>query len=94
MERFKKQSHEHKLCVLIFFTNFFRNISHSKTKNIGPIFKGQEAQEEKKTFEDGTDRLSRKLGKEYYYYKLRNTPEERRSHMTIRFCVNINEPLI
>jgi hypothetical protein len=47
-----------------FFTNFFRNISHSKKKNIGPIFKGEEIQEGKKALEDGTDRLSRKLGNE------------------------------
>jgi len=85
-------------CVFLFSLQFPpphpRNISYSKKKNIGPIFKGQEAQEEKKVLEDRTDRLSGKLGKEYYHYKLRNILEERRSHLTISFCVNINESLI
>ena len=76
-----------------FIYKFFRNISRSKKKNIGPIFKAQETQE-KKVLEDRTDRLSRKLGKEYYHYKLRNIPEERRSHLAVSFCVNINESLI
>jgi hypothetical protein len=81
-------------CVLISLQFFSRNISHSKKKNIGPIFKGQETQEEIKVLEDRTDRLSRKLGKEYYHFKVRNIPEERRSNLTISFCVNINESLI
>jgi hypothetical protein len=51
------------MCDLSLFTNFVRNISHSKKKNIGPIFKGQEFQEEKKALENGTDRFSWKLYK-------------------------------
>ena len=77
--------------LFYFLYKFFPKHIYSKKKNIGLILKGQETQEEKKALEDGTDRSSRKLGKEYYHYKLRNIPEERRSHLTIRFCVNINE---
>jgi hypothetical protein len=57
-------------------------------QSVGPIFKGQAGHFlDCLTLEDRTDTLSRNVGN--YQSKLRNTPEERRFQLTVRWIIII-----
>jgi hypothetical protein len=76
-------------------SSFFWDVTHRtlvvtvvSEQLIDPIFKGQAVQDDCVTVEDGTDRLSRNFGN--YQSRLRNIPEERRSHIALKLYLRSN----